>query len=428
MLYLAQGASTAALTPFIAVILQQRGLAPSTIGAVMAIAAMGLVVSVPVWGHVGDAILGRRRALGLCVAIAAAVALGIGSPVTGLALAALVIGFSFSQGATLGLTDLLAVGVLTDPHRQYGHVRMMASLSFAVTSFAVGVLYNQTGYSAASVVYLAGAAAMFGALAWTRGTRGTRPSGELPGIGSAAPDSAQIRGPVRAGGQTHARGGSSKPRPRSRFGSTGVAFSLQPRLLGVLGAVVLVYSAVIVSFTFLSLRIVELGGQASDVAFAFGLSAVGEIPAMLIAARLASRLGLRGLFSVSAIGYAAAFLSWTVIDAPGIIVATRLATGPCFAGLTVAMVLTIGEMLPANLQATGQTLYQGTASGVASVTGNSIGGLIAGSAGFPALFVVSAVLLVAGALVGWLVLPRSVARLPEPVAIEEVLVGGPPLV
>jgi MFS family permease len=425
LLYLAQGATTAFLSPFIAVILRERGLDAATIGAIMAIAAIGLVVSVPIWGHVGDAILGRRRTLGLCVAIAAAVALGIGSPVTGLALAALVVAFSFSQGASLGLTDALAVGVLTDPHRQYGRVRMMASLSFAVTSISVGVLYDRTGFPAASLLYVCGALAMFGALVRTRGSSPNRALAH--GVGPAAMGHEQIHDPVGAGVQPHAGAGSSEPRTASRFGSTGLAFAVQPRLLGVLAAVFLVYFAVVVSSTFVSLRIVSLGGQASDVALYFGISAFAEIPTLLVAARLASRLGLRGLFSVSAIGFAAAFLSWTVLDNPGAIVATRLVTGPCFAGLTVAMVLTIGEILPANLQTTGQTLFQGTAGGVASVAGNSIGGLIAGSAGFPVLFLVCAAVLVAGAAVGWLVLPRNVTRLPQPPVIDEVIVGGAPL-
>jgi MFS family permease len=429
LLYLALGATTAFLNPFIVVILQQRGLDAATIGAVMAIAAVGFIAAVPVWGHVGDAILGRRQALALCVAIATAVALGIAAPVTGVVLALLVVAFNFSQGACLGLADSLAVGVLTDPRRNYGRIRMLASFSFAVAAVSVGVLYNRTGYGTASLLFAIGSLAMLVALVWTPGT-GPKRSGEI----AFEPGSERARGPVSAGGQAPAGGqahggaGVAKPATASRLGSTGIAFSVQPGLLGVLAAVALVWFAVIVSFTFLSLRIVALGGQASDVALSFGISAFAEIPGMLLAARLAARIGLRGLFTASAIGYAAAFLSWTVLNTPGAIIATRLVTGLSYGGLSVAMVLTIGEILPAYLQATGQTLYQGTATGVAAVVGNSIGGLLYGSAGFAFLFFVCAVVLVAGAAVGWLTLPKHVARVPVPAEIDEVIVGGAPLV
>ena len=39
----------------------------------------------------------------------------------------------------------------------------------------------------------------------------------------------------------------------------------------------------------------------------------------------------------------------------------------------------------------------------------------------------AAAVLVAGAAVGWLVLPRNVTRLPQPPVIDEVIVGGAPL-
>jgi MFS family permease len=408
LLYLALGATTAFLSPFIAVILQERGFDPGTIGVISALAAAGFIAVVPVWGHIGDAILGRRLTLALCMAIATAVALGIAAPIGGIALALLVIAFGLSMGAGLGLTDSLAVGVLKDPRRDYGRVRMLASLAFAVAAVLIGPLYDLTGYGVASALFVVGALAIFGALAITPGTASHRGAGSNP---------------------AHATAPSLPRASGTRFGSTGVAFAVAPKLAGVLVAVTFVWFAVIVSFTFLSLRIVALGGQASDVAFSFGISAFAEVPGILLAARLARRVGLRGLFSVGALGYAAVFLSWTVLATPGAIVVTRLLTGVCYGGMTVAMVLTIGEMLPARLQSTGQSLYQGTATGVAAVIGNLIGGQLYDRAGFPFLCLVCVVTAIVGAGIGWLTLPKRAAAVAIGAAeMDELLVPSGPLV
>ena len=133
---------------------------------------------------------------------------------------------------------------------------------------------------------------------------------------------------------------------------------MAPGLVVVLGAVFLVQFGMIAGSTFLPLRLVALGGQPSDVALLTGLGATAEIPAMLASGVIVARLGLRGLFAGSAVVYAACLFSYVVIDSPTIIVATRVLTGAAFAGLVVAAVLSMATLLPRDLQATGQALYQ----------------------------------------------------------------------
>jgi MFS family permease len=382
LIYLALGAATAVLNPFIAVILAARGLDPFAVGVVNGAGACGLIGAIVVWGHLGDRVLGRRVTLQVCALAATAVALGMAMPVPPVVLAALVVAFYCTQGVLLALVDAVAVNQLADPGRQYGHVRLLASLSFAVTTIGAGFVYDRFGYPIASLLYsvcgltLAGAALLVSA-----DVRKSEPS--EPG---ASADAA------------------------SRFGSTGAAFRTQPRLVPVLVTAAVTWVAIIISFTFLSLRIVDLGGHASDVALSFGVSAFAEIPGMFLAARLVSRIGLRGLFSFSAVLFAAAFLMWAALTSPGAIVATRVVTGLAYGGLTVAMVLTIGELLPGDLQATGQTLYQGTATGFAAIVGNVVGGVVYKTAGAPFLFVVSAGLLVLGGVLAVLALPARRAR------------------
>jgi MFS family permease len=370
-----------------------------------------LIGAIAVWGHLGDRVLGRKLTLQVCTVVAIGVAVGVGLPVPPLVLGLLVVAFNCSQGVLLALADAVAVNSLRDPGSEYGRIRLLASLSFAIATIAAGFLYDRLGYSVASLVYVAFAlllvAAALGTEDDSRRSRTLAPVGRpaeaaadlSPGTLPAAPDS--VTGSAAAGD------------PASPFGSTGLAFRTQPRLLPVLATVAVTWFAIVVSFTFLSLRIVGLGGQASDVALSFGVSAFAEIPGMLLAARLASRIGLRGLFCVGAVAFGVAFLSWAVLTSPAAIVATRALTGLAYGALTVAMVLTIGQLLPGSLQATGQTLYQGTATGIAAVAGNVAGGYLYGSAGPSFLFVVCGAMCVAGGLLALFTLPGRV-RLSRP--------------
>jgi MFS family permease len=395
VVYLALGASTASLSVFIAVILQQRGLSSQVIGLISGTGALALFGAIAFWGHIGDRVLGRRTTLQLVVVIAIALALCIGLSPPPIILAILVIGFTCTHGGALALSDALTVNTLRDPARQYGKVRLMASLSFAVATIGVGFTCDRFGYSVTSLFYL-----FFGTCLV----------------------SAAFAAPPDRGSATRSREASLSEVSPSRLGSTGAALRIQPRLLPVLATIAVVAAATAAGSTFLSLRLVSLGGQASDVALSFGISAFAEIPGIFLAARLARRFGLRGVFCVSAFAYAAAFASWSVLMSPSAIVATRVLTGFAFAGITYSMVLTIGELLPRALQATGQALYQGTASGIASAGGNLIGGVLYGTLGAPMLFLLCAGLCVAGGLMALGTLPGLVtvptSALDEPTTEE----------
>jgi MFS family permease len=186
-----------------------------------------------------------------------------------------------------------------------------------------------------------------------------------------------------------------------------VALRVQPRLRGVLAVLLLVYIGIIASFTFLPLRIVALGGSPSDVALSASVSAFAEIPAMLLTAAIAARVGLRGLMFGSALLFAACFVAWGLVDSPMLIIATRLVSGFAFAGVWVGSVLTMAVLLPARLQATGQGLYQVTGFGVAAVVANFVGGQVYAGLGSAALFGGAAALAVAAAILALVVFPHA---------------------
>ncbi len=386
---LLNGATVGVFLPFVAVILAGRGASPGAIGALLAVTSVAFVVSVPAWGHIGDVVLGRRRALAVSALGAAAASLIAGSPAPGFVAVVAFVAFYAFYSAWAPLTDALVVNALTDHSRQYGRIRVMMSLSFAVMSLLAGALYGVTGYDAAFVL-CAALACVLGVTALL------------------APDVARADLMAADAG-------------RAARGSFAVALRLQPRLWGVLAAILLVHVGMASSYTFLSLRIVDLGAGPEEVALLVSVAAFVEIPAMLLVGGLVARVGIRIVVAGCVLLYAVFLATLVVVTDPMVIIAVRAVTGIAFAGLWVSNVLTMAVLLPPRLQATGQGLYQVTGFGLAAVIANVGGGIIYERIGATAVFGVASVLAIVALVVTLFVYPRTGARVAREEDFEPVL-------
>ena len=461
-LYLTVGVVIGVLFPFVPVVLAVRGFSAPQIGLVMALTAVGYVVGLPAWGHLGDVVLGRRRALEVAALGSAAAALLFGLPLALPLVAAACVGYYVMQSGAGMLTDAMTVNALGDRADRYGRFRLLESASFAVATLAAGTAYDAVGYglsyglAAASAVLVAlmamwvadapraqlsdyapppadplrgpvGLVAGAGGRSATAVEPARDPLDRVPvavGYRAAEPERAiaiLAPPPLRGARDASARVAEGfERRTRLRLparwetagGSLTVALTVAPRLIGVLAAVILVHLAVLASFTFLPLRLMLLGSPPSVIAWSSALSAVFEIPAMFGASRLVPRVGLRGLFVAGCLLYAAAFLAWIVLSDPVLIVVSRVLTGFGYGALTVGIVLTVGAMLPARLQASGQALYGMSALGIASIISNLGGGVVFGAYGHVPVFAAAAVAALAATVVAWRFFPaRGEVRL-----------------
>ena len=380
-MYLAMGIWIAALTPFIAVILRSHGVDTATIGVLAAVAALVATALVPAWGHVADVMLGRVDAfrLGIAVAVGWAVLLLLPLPLPVLALiAALTAIFPTLFQA---LADSIAVDALPAPERQYGAMRALASLSFALGVIAAGFVYDRTGYMAAPVVCL-GLSALLLVI--------------LPRVPDRTRDP-MVRAVAAAHGGADAAG---------RFGSISRAISTQPRLWVVLALFAVAYTGLLAAMLFLSIRIVELGGQPSDVALSYGVAALAEVPGLIVAGWLVRRIGVRWLVVACLAINGVWIISWGLLPTPDAINATRIATGLCFGALIAARVVLIARLLPEELQATGQTMLQAATFGLGTVLGAIIGGFVYGVCGPSVLFGLAGAVVI-GSAVGAAIILRG---------------------
>jgi PPP family 3-phenylpropionic acid transporter len=401
LLYLANGLSIGALFGFAPVLLVSKGFDPELIGFTIGLGSLGYTLALPAWGHLGDIVSGSRRALQMAVIPAAIFALGLSAPLPTAAIIVCMVVVSAGGGPTMALTDAMTVPALEDASREYSGLRLTASIGAAGGAVVCGFIYSYTGYLAAPVLF---AATMALALV----------SAQMVPLGRESDRSRKAQ--AVAAGREQDAGESS---PGHRFGSAGEALSGRPRLVAVLVSILLVHLGVAAAAMFISLRISDLGGGPIEVGLSNGLGSGAEVPGLILAGWLAGRFGLRFVLLASAVGFSACVGSWVFIEDTGLILLTRFISGIFFGGVIVAFVLAMSRLLPFRLQATGQTLFQATAWGVAAVLAGFAGGFLYQNTGPAGIFGGGAVCGLVGAMVGFLALSGAF----ETAAVEEPTVA-----
>lgn len=378
LLFLLNGASVAVFAPFASVVLAARGFDPASIGLISAVTSVAYVTTLSAWGHLGDVVLGRARTLRYAILAAAGLLVAFNLPLPGLVLAATYVAYAACLGAVGPLSDALAVNAVRDPAREYGRIRGLASGSFAVSVVLLGLLYSWAGYRPVAVLFPL--VAVLIALV----TLG------VPDVG-------------RAVLAVHRRGGAIRE-----------VLALEPALPRILLAVGLAHVGVFAGFTFLPLRIVDLGGSPAEVALSAAFAAAAEVAGMVGTGRLVRRVGLRTVFAGSVLLYVVSLGLWSVLAWPPAIIASRLLSGAGYAGLWIASVMTMQRLLPPRLQGSGQALLSMTTVGVAGFLANVVGGLLYAGHGPAALFGIGAFLALLGAGVAWTALPGRLDTVGSP--------------
>jgi MFS family permease len=383
-LYLSNGLAIGALYGFVPVLLQSKGFEPALIGLTTGLGSLAYALALPVWGHMGDIVSGPRRSLQLACIPAAIFAIGLSAPLPAVAIIFCQLVISAGGGPTVALTDAMAVPALSNASREYPRLRLLTSLGAAAAAVGGGFLYVQTGYLAAPFVYFVTMAA-------------TATCATFVPLGRDSERRRMDRGRREGHAQTAPK--------RGRLGSVGEAFQVQPRLFGVLASVTLIFLGCMSTATYITLRISDLGGGPAEVGLSNGIGSVAEVPGLILAGWLVRRIGIRTVLAVSAIGFAGCMFSWVVLVDEGPILVTRFASGVFFGGIFFSFVMTMARLLPARLQATGQTLFQASCFGIAAIMANFLGGILYATAGALGVFGAGGVCAIAGGLLGFLVLP-----------------------
>jgi hypothetical protein len=179
---------------------------------------------------------------------------------------------------------------LAEVKGNWGTLRAVTSGSYAASSLLSGVAVVAGG------VLLIGPLYTIGSLIVLAGTIGLRIT-HRPRSAATEEELEAERSELAGGNAEIAVAGNW----RDRFGTVSLAFAQSPRLLPFLLLSLLMNLGAGLFYAYGSLRIQEVGGDASAVTLAATISASVEIPFFLIGGAVAMRFGMRAVYSVGLI-------------------------------------------------------------------------------------------------------------------------------
>jgi MFS family permease len=382
ILFGAQGA----YLPYIPIYLASTKLDLGTVGALIALFAAVSLVAAPAWGALADS-LGDIRGPVLLAgflsgAAVALLAMSVGPLALGIAIALL----AAAWAGVIPMIDSRAVRMVGHRDR-FGQARAPGSAAFVVAAFATGAVLASLGPGGMFVVY--------------------GPLVVLTGISGWA--LLRVPAPAVSVSGVRARSLASGVAGRALAGlapGTILGVLRTPRLGLFFLASIVVWTSHAALLGFISLRVLDLGGDATAVAATWSLGAVVEVPLMYAFPALARRFGAERLIVVGAFAFAGRALISAVVDVPAAIILASIFGGIGFSFFYVGTVTWVAGSVGRGVQATAQGIFSGTAQAFGAICGSIIGGAIGAALGLPVLFAIAGGGYVVGAVLSWFAIGR----------------------
>jgi len=381
-----------AYIPYLSVYLSSKGLDLGTIGALIALQATVSLVAAPSWGALADRRGDVRGPILVATFLSAGAAILFALVSGPFLLAASIALLAAGASGITPMVDSRAVRLVGHRDR-FGRARAWGSAAFIVIAFASGAAIGRFGP--------VGMFALYGPLLVATGLAAfvllRMPGEDLAGAGRSPGTRSRGRGTAAA---------------LSAFSLTTIVGAIRQPVIGLFFvASIVVWTAFATLQTFVSLRVIQLGGDATVVGATWSIGALTEIPLMLAFPNLARRFGAERLVLVGAVAFGLRAAGVALVSAPWLIVAVSPLGGIGFAFFYVGTVTWVAGALPREVQATAQGVFTGTAVSIGAIGGSIIGGLIGGAFSLPVLFTVAAVGHAFGAVIVWRAIGRRRAEL-----------------
>jgi MFS transporter, PPP family, 3-phenylpropionic acid transporter len=264
------------LSPFVSLFYKARGLSGTEIGLLSTFGAITGMLAAPIWGRWGDTTRHPRRLIMIALLGSACFALLRGIQSLFWTISIFIILDALVGSGAGSLSNVQAVAAANGEKSGFGSVRLWGSLGWAVATPLAGLLIEKLGLYVPFAGYAAMLVAAVMALSFTRGQAKPRSNPEQ-----------KQRPPL---------GEMVRKLLRSRT-IVGVALALTTIWITSMGR-----------SQFETLYMTQLGAQAGLVGIANTVSALFEVPFMLLADRLVRRNGSSRILRISMLVQAASFL------------------------------------------------------------------------------------------------------------------------
>lgn len=345
-----------ALGPFIALYYHELGMSGARVGLLAALPSVGVALLAPFWGAFADARSNHRMVLRVALVLTALAGLGLARAEAFWLVLVLASAMAFFSAPTPSLLDSygLAVAEQRGASRRggYGAIRVWGSLGYTVAVWCVG---RWMGGDVSSAFLVAYAGCLLLAALCTLG---------LPSMGDR-----------KAGRVWDVPGAVVKNRPLLVLMLTAYLLSIGSTTM----------------YSFLGIRLRELGGGADLIGAAFALNAASELPVVFFGSWFLARLGAVRLLVLAIVVYAARLAAYSALPGPEWVLPVQLLHGFSFGAFLLASVTLARGLAGPALSGTALGLLSSVSFGFGSITGSLVGGAMLDRVGAVGVFRASAV-------------------------------------
>ncbi|GGG66957.1 MFS transporter [Paenibacillus radicis (ex Gao et al. 2016)] len=338
------------LIPYTSLYFSEQGYTSTKVGLILSLWAMVSVVAQPVMGIINDRIGNPRTIMILCAVVSPL--LGMGFQWTSGIAAVLVLSVFFawfqSSGGPIG--DAIAVEIASQRGFSFGSVRLWGALSYAIGTFATGILYEKYGYDNIFNYYLVFSLLICVVIVFL-------PSAKLK----------RSRAPL--------------------FGQIGEVMRNKPYIVFIVTSMLMMMSANM-NMTFLPLYFKEMNFDKSWIGSAFAIAALIEVPMFWVAVKLSKRMGRYQLLCLASAIYGVQYFMMFAFESVSMTLSLQLLNGVAFAFIAGTSVEVVQSLSSEGTKATQQTLYTAISWGLGGIIGSALGGVLVDGLGAHYLYLI----------------------------------------
>lgn len=337
-IYAATFGACACYYPFLTYYFQKRGLSFAEIGTIYAASSTMAILTPPIWGIVTDKYLTKRKTLMMTMTLSSVFAINYILAHQFLSILLSVILFQSVLSSIAPVVDALCYeNIEQDKRLQYGRVRLVGSICYALASLSCGQIIRHFGgdsaFFAYSMIMLIGVLFVFG-----------MPSGD--------------------------KGGGTRVRL-----SDFMQLIRDLRFLLFLAAVFLAGIPIGCDIAYISVLIQKTGGSVAQLGIYGFIVAFSELPSLFFGTRLLKHFGDLKLLMFGLVFYSARYFLDSISIGYGMVLAVQSLQGVSYTFFLMSAYHYLNRIAPAKLRTSSMTFYAAV-MGIGGLVGNFNGGIL----------------------------------------------------
>lgn len=339
ILYFLIYGSMACFSPFLSIYMQNRNFSFTEMGMIYAVNSLVAVICQPVWGYVTDRYLNKKKTLMITMIGSSIFILPFIIAKNFYAVFMMTAVYTLFSSSISSVTDACCYEIIEEKKEiQYGKVRLMGSIGYAVVALFLGMLIKKLNVNVPFILY----AVLL-----------------LPGVYI-----------IKA----------LKMKSRRRMQIVNLNDLME--LFKNKGFTLFIFSVLIINIcmnvngNYIVVLIQKTGGDVSNLGVLWFVIAMSELPILTFGSKIIEKYGVMTIFSASMIFYLIRFLLDSICTNYVAVIAVQIMQGITFPIYLIAALEYINEVVPPRMRTSGMTLYSALGCGLGGFIGNIGGGII----------------------------------------------------